>query len=146
MKNTRLGRASNEALNALPAAPADRFHFMTGKKFPRERFRGVRLLLDSRKRTQGTQRCVGHRGGHLFCVLCNLVRPMIRSRHDRVGFFALAALSISHSLLAQSPRLDVIHAMLERPNDPWPRGKGHVVLAVPGCSEASKGYHEPGGG
>jgi hypothetical protein len=71
---------------------------------------------------------------------------MIRSRHDRVGFFALAALSISHSLLAQSPRLDVIHAMLERPNDPWPRGKGHVVLAVPGCSEASKGYHEPGGG
>jgi hypothetical protein len=35
--------------------------------------------------------------------------------------------------------------MLQRPDDPWPRGKGHVVLAVPGCSEASKGYHEPGG-
>ncbi len=35
--------------------------------------------------------------------------------------------------------------MLQRPNDPWPRGKGHVVLAVPGCPEASKGYHEPGG-
>jgi len=52
---------------------------------------------------------------------------------------------ISQSLLAQSPRLEVIQAMLQRPNDPWPRGKGHVVLAVPGCSEASKAYHEPGG-
>jgi hypothetical protein len=52
---------------------------------------------------------------------------------------------ISQSLFAQSPRLEFIQAMLQRPNDPWPRGKGHVVLAVPGCSEASKAYHEPGG-
>src|SRR5438105_2935046 len=56
------------------------------------------------------------------------------------------AILISHPLLAQTPRLEVIQAMLQRPNDPWPRGKGHVVLAVPGCLEAGKGYHEPGAG
>ena len=61
------------------------------------------------------------------------------------GLFVLATVLISQPLFAQSPRLDVIQAMLQRPNDPWPRGKGHVVLAVPGCSEANKGYHEPGG-
>jgi hypothetical protein len=52
---------------------------------------------------------------------------------------------VAQSLFAQSPRLEVIQAMLQRPDDPWPRGNGHVLLAVPGCSEASKGYHEPGG-
>lgn len=30
-----------------------------------------------------------------------------------------------------------------RPADPWPRGKGHVVLAYPGTKE--KAYYEPGG-
>src|SRR2546426_2422422 len=63
----------------------------------------------------------------------------------RAGLFALATVLIAQSLFAQSPRLELIQAMLQRPNDPWPRGKGHVVLAVPGCSGASKGYHEPGG-
>lgn len=32
-----------------------------------------------------------------------------------------------------------------RPNDPWPRGKGHVILAIPGSKEEEKAYHEPGG-
>src|SRR5439155_13155243 len=64
---------------------------------------------------------------------------------SRAGLIVLATVIISQSLFAQSTRLEVIQAMLHRPNDPWPRGKGHVVLAVPGCSEASKGYHEPGG-
>jgi hypothetical protein len=36
--------------------------------------------------------------------------------------------------------------MARRPGDPWPRGQGHVILAVPGSSEDAKGYHEPGGG
>jgi hypothetical protein len=58
---------------------------------------------------------------------------------------AVAAILPSGLLEAQSPRLELIHAMLQRPDDPWPRGKGHVVLALPGCPEASKGYHEPGG-
>ena len=35
--------------------------------------------------------------------------------------------------------------MAERPNDPWPRGTGHVVLAMPGSREDFKAYHEPGG-
>src|SRR6185295_13106150 len=72
-----------------------------------------------------------------------LPRLHLPARH--AGLFVLATVLISQSLLAQSPRLEVIQAMLQRPNDPWPRGKGHVLLAVPGCSEASKGYHEPGG-
>ncbi|HET7057358.1 MAG TPA: hypothetical protein VFI05_01425, partial [Nitrospiraceae bacterium] len=35
--------------------------------------------------------------------------------------------------------------MEARPTDPWPRGRGHVVLAAPGTSEGEKGYLEPGG-
>lgn len=31
-----------------------------------------------------------------------------------------------------------------RPQDPWPRGEGHVVLARPGTPEAEKSWHEPG--
>src|SRR6266536_833466 len=73
-----------------------------------------------------------------------------RSRRSEAGtpnpILIAVAILISQSLLAQTPRLEVIHAMLQRPNDPWPRGKGHVVLAVPGCLEANKGYHEPGAG
>src|SRR6185295_13033090 len=72
-----------------------------------------------------------------------LQRLHLPARH--AGLFVLGTVLISQSLLAQSPRLEVIQAMLQRPNDPWPRGKGHVLLAVPGCSEANKGYHEPGG-
>jgi hypothetical protein len=36
-------------------------------------------------------------------------------------------------------------AMAKRPNDPWPRGKGHVVIAMPGTRDEEKGYLEPGG-
>ena len=36
-------------------------------------------------------------------------------------------------------------AMRARPDDPWPRGLGHVLLAFPGTREDEKGYHEPGG-
>jgi hypothetical protein len=46
---------------------------------------------------------------------------------------------------AESPRLSVVNSMILRPNDPWPRGKGHVVFAVPGSGEDFKGYQEPGG-
>jgi len=44
-----------------------------------------------------------------------------------------------------STRLSVINAMKQRPKDPWPRGNGHVVLAIPGSREDFKAYHEPGG-
>ena len=46
---------------------------------------------------------------------------------------------------AETPRQSVAQAMILRPNDPWPRGKGHVVLAAPGSREEFKAYHEPGG-
>jgi hypothetical protein len=42
-------------------------------------------------------------------------------------------------------RGDVLREMITRPNDPWPRGVGHVVLARPGSAENEKSYHEPGG-
>ena len=42
-------------------------------------------------------------------------------------------------------RMLVQAAMAARPNDPWPRGKAHVVLARPGTAEADKSYHELGG-
>ncbi|MBS0171648.1 MAG: hypothetical protein JSR62_14965 [Nitrospira sp.] len=47
--------------------------------------------------------------------------------------------------LAASPRHEVKMHMLSRPQDPWPRSVGHVVLAQPGSLETEKSYHEPGG-
>lgn len=44
-----------------------------------------------------------------------------------------------------SQRALVLEAMQKRPDDVWPRGAGHVVLAYPGSRDLSKGYHEPGG-
>lgn len=46
---------------------------------------------------------------------------------------------------APTQREIVRRAMRERPGDPWPRGVGHVVLALPGSQQPEKGYHEPGG-
>jgi hypothetical protein len=61
---------------------------------------------------------------------------------NNTGQFARAASFFeSHG----SPRRRVLHEMERRPGDPWPRGDGHVVLAVPGTPEAEKAYHEPGG-
>jgi len=42
-------------------------------------------------------------------------------------------------------RLKVTEEIAMRPQDPWPRGMGHVVLAMPGTIETVKGYHELGG-
>ncbi len=39
----------------------------------------------------------------------------------------------------------VKRAMRERPDDPRPRGRSHVVLAWPGSPQKEKAYHEPGG-
>jgi hypothetical protein len=38
----------------------------------------------------------------------------------------------------------VLDEMRRRPADPWPRGSGHVVLAIPGSLERDKAYLEPG--
>ena len=44
-----------------------------------------------------------------------------------------------------SGRFAVLKAMHERPEDPWPRGVGHVPFGPFGSAEAQKGYLEPGG-
>lgn len=44
-----------------------------------------------------------------------------------------------------TPRHQVQAQMYLRPSDPWPRSRGHVVLAKPGTREEDKAYHEPGG-
>ena len=54
-------------------------------------------------------------------------------------------LLLAISSIAQTPRQLVLDAMKERPGDPWPRGRGHVVLATPGSLEEFKAYLEPGG-
>lgn len=46
---------------------------------------------------------------------------------------------------AISPRNAVKNQMQLRPQDPWPRSQGHVLLAIPGSKEKEKAYHEPGG-
>lgn len=46
----------------------------------------------------------------------------------------------------QSERSVVLSEMERRPTSDWPRGAGHVVLALPGSRFEDKGYHEPGGG
>ncbi|MGA7933340.1 MAG: hypothetical protein WCA35_07320 [Kovacikia sp.] len=44
-----------------------------------------------------------------------------------------------------TPGQQVQAHMRVRSSDPWPRGVGHIVLAVPGSREENKAYHEPGG-
>jgi len=44
-----------------------------------------------------------------------------------------------------TPRQQVEFQMHRRPQDPWLRSEGHVVLATAGSSEADKAFHEPGG-
>ncbi|HEY8106252.1 MAG TPA: hypothetical protein VIE46_09100 [Gemmatimonadales bacterium] len=38
-----------------------------------------------------------------------------------------------------------LRAKNHRPDEPWPRGEGHVLLARPGTPESAKSWHEPGG-
>ena len=59
----------------------------------------------------------------------------------------LAQFSIARTVLASAgnQRQLVQSQMRLRPDDPWPRGAGHVVVAYPGSAEADKSYVEPGG-
>lgn len=68
----------------------------------------------------------------------------------RVGAALAVGLLVAASAAAAGPtepsqREIVRRAMLQRPGDPWPRGRGHVVLGVPGSQQPQKAYHEPGG-
>jgi len=55
------------------------------------------------------------------------------------SYFAIA----QDNLLTQ--RQIVLNEISKRPNDQWPRGDGHVILAEPGSPVSQKAYHEPGG-
>jgi hypothetical protein len=44
-----------------------------------------------------------------------------------------------------TPQQQVAAQMKLRPADPWPRGRGRMVLAAPGSSSEQKAFHEPGG-
>src|SRR2546422_5327588 len=79
---------------------------------------GRAFFLHSRKRTQRTQRSLRALSGRFLCALCVLLRPILRFRLRRPRLFAAAAVVLSQSLCAQTPRLEVIHAMLQRPHDP----------------------------
>jgi hypothetical protein len=55
------------------------------------------------------------------------------------------AISIASPPGGLTQRQQVLEAMRQRPGDFWPRGQGHVVLALPGSREEEKSYLEPGG-
>jgi hypothetical protein len=61
------------------------------------------------------------------------------------------AQAIASSLLFKAERdpftqrQQVLSAMKERPANPWPRGRGHVPIGLPGTHEDAKGWIEPGG-
>lgn len=59
----------------------------------------------------------------------------------RNSLFAVLATALA--AFAATPRADLQRQIEIRPDDPWPRGEGHVILSIPGSREA--GYHEPGG-
>jgi hypothetical protein len=63
----------------------------------------------------------------------------------RVLFLVLAMVVGVATGQIPTARQDVLEAKRARPTDPWPRGQGHVVLAIPGSLEVGKAYHEPGG-
>jgi len=46
---------------------------------------------------------------------------------------------------SKSERARLLSTIKEHPDADWPRGEGHVLLAIAGSPLHAKGYHEPGG-
>jgi hypothetical protein len=67
----------------------------------------------------------------------------MRFRYLAIPILLAVITALAHA--SESPRVEVVNQMILRPTDPWPRSRGHVVLAVPGSTEVFKAYHEPGG-
>lgn len=92
----------------------------------------------------------------LFIVLVAL-STLTKARRVALVLVSLLIVTagINNSLLFQqatrayvdygSQRQMVLAQMRLRPQDFWPRGIGHVVLALPGSKEPDKSYYEPGG-
>ncbi len=76
----------------------------------------------------------------------NMADKLILSHPMKKYFFIFlffCNLAVQAQLLTQ--REIVLQEISRRPSDPWPRGEGHVVLAIPGSLEGEKAYLEPGG-
>lgn len=52
---------------------------------------------------------------------------------------------INVTKIAIPPYEKVKNQFVSNPNDPWPRGKGRIILANPGSKEDNKAFYEPGG-
>jgi len=74
---------------------------------------------------------------------------VLAGRHNLAQFDRAYAradhLLMVHKRPPHRPRDELLSAMAQRPGDHWPRGIGHVPIALPGSAEADKGYLEPGG-
>jgi hypothetical protein len=64
-----------------------------------------------------------------------------------VATTSLEHLAALHAAVRSTPtaREQVLFEMARRPSSPWPRGRGHVLLAEPGSNASDKAYREPGG-
>ena len=62
-----------------------------------------------------------------------------------VVWLLFAAIPASAQVQLITQRQIMLLEKARRPNDPWPRGDGHVVIGEPGGPLSQKGYHEPGG-
>ena len=70
---------------------------------------------------------------------------------NRIALLFLLSILIANSYFAFSQeiiltqRQIVLNEISKRPNDQWPRGDGHIILAEPGSPVSQKAYEEPGG-
>lgn len=88
-------------------------------------------------------------GGVLITCICARFVGVRRASAAVAASLALGGMIfVARSYVADrigDARLAVLQAMQERPDDPWPRGSGHVPLGPLGSIETEKGYVEPGG-
>ena len=77
------------------------------------------------------------------------MNKIIHRRGKPLLFFLWVLIFNNYFAFAQdnplTQRQIVLNEMSVRPNDPWPRGDGHILLAEPGSPVNQKAYLEPGG-
>jgi hypothetical protein len=96
---------------------------------------------------------------HFAPLLLTLAAFSLLTRFRILSLFLVAVLIVSAGINNRAhfnriadalwnygtPHQQVEAQMKLRPNDPWPRSVGHVVLAKPGSSVENKAFYEPGG-
>lgn len=63
----------------------------------------------------------------------------------QLSLLLLLTVSLSQAQQPVNQRQLTLLEKYRRPNDFWPRGDGHIVLAEPGSPLSQKAYYEPGG-